>query len=108
MERNNKAYQVIIASEANDRMYDHFEFLARVSIKAASRLLDGLLKDILSLRTEPFRYPVYSRPYLPVGKYRYMLSNKRYRIVYQIIGDQVFVDDIEDCRQDADKSILNK
>lgn len=108
MERNNKVYQVIIASEANNRMYDHFEFLARVSVNAANRLLDGLLKDIRNLRTEPFRYPVYSRPYLTVGKYRYILSNKRCRIVYQVIGDQVFVDDIEDCRQDADKSILNK
>ena len=104
MERNEKVYQVIIASDANDRMYDHFEFLARVNVNAANRLLDGLLKDIRNLRTDPFRYPVYNRPYLPVGKYRYTLSNKRYRIVYQIIGNQVFVDDIQDCRQDDDKN----
>ena len=108
MECNEKVYQVIIASDANGRMYDHFEFLARVSVNAANRLLDGLLKDIRNLRTDPFRYPVYNRPYLPVGKYRYIPSNKRYRIVYQIIGNQVFVDDIQDCRQDDDKSILNK
>jgi plasmid stabilization system protein ParE len=108
MERNEKVYQVIIVSDANDRMYDHFEFLARVSVNAANRLLDGLLKDIRNLGTNPFRYPVYNRPYLPVGKYRYILSKKRYRIVYQIIGNQVFVDDIQDCRQDDDKSILNK
>jgi len=25
-----------------------------------------------------------------------------------MIGNQVFVDDIQDCRQDDDKSILNK
>ena len=108
MERNEKVYQVIIASDANGRMYDHFEFLARVNVNAANRLLDGMLKDIRNLRTDPFRYPVYNRPYLPVGKYRYILSNKRCRIVYQIIGNQVFVDDIQDCRQDDDKSILNK
>lgn len=108
MECNDKVYQVIIASDANGRMYDHFEFLARVSVNAANRLLDGLLKDIRNLRTDPFRYPVYNRPYLSVGKYRYILSNKRYRIVYQIVGYQVFVDDIQDCRQDDDKSILTK
>lgn len=108
MEHNEKVYQVIIASGANDRMYDHFEFLARVSVNAANRLLDGLLNDIRNLRTDPFRYPAYNRPYLPVGKYRYILSNKRYRIVYQITGNQVFVNDIQDCRQDDDKSILNK
>lgn len=108
MERYEKVYQVIIASDANDRMFDHFEFLARVSVNAANRLLDGLLKDIRNLRTDPFRYPVYNRAYLPVGKYRYIISNKRYRIVYQIIGNQVFVDDIQDCRQDDDKSVLTR
>jgi hypothetical protein len=108
MECNERVCQVIIASDANGRMYDHFEFLARVSVDAANRLLDGLLKDIRYLRTDPFRYPVYNRPYLPVGKYRYILSNKRYRIVYQIIGNQVFVDDIQDCRQNDVKNTLDK
>jgi hypothetical protein len=108
MKYNEKVYQVIVASDANDRMYDHFEFLARDSVNAANKLLDGLLKDIQNLRTEPFRYPLFNHPYLPVGKYHYILSNKRYRIVYQIIGNQVFVDDIQDCRQDDDKSIINK
>lgn len=108
MEHNEKVYQVIIASDVNDRMYDHFEFLASVNVSAANNLLDGLLKDIRNLQTAPFSYPVYNRPYLPASKYRYILSNKRYRIVYQIIGNQVFVDDIQDCRQDDDKSILNK
>jgi plasmid stabilization system protein ParE len=108
MKCNEKAYQVIISSDVNGRMYSHFEFLARVSVTAANKLLDGLLKNIRNLRTNPFRYPVYNRPYLPVGKNRYILSNKRYRIIYQIIGNQVFVDDILDCRQYDDKSILNK
>ncbi len=108
MEQNERVYQVIIASDANDRMYDHFKFLARVSVNAANRLLDVLLKDIAKLRTDPFRYTVYNRPYIIVGKYHYILSNKRYRIVYQITGNQVFVDDIQDCRQDDDKSILSK
>lgn len=97
MESNEKVYQVIIASGANDRMYDHFEFLARVSVNAANKLLDELLKEIRNLQTNPFRYPMYNRPYLQAGKYRYILLNKRYRIVYQIIDNQVFVDEIQDC-----------
>lgn len=108
MARNENVYEVMIAPDANDRMYEHFEFLARVSVRAANRLLDELLKDIRNLRIDPFRYPLYNRPYLTAGKYRYILSNGRYRIVYQVIGNQVFVDDIQDCRQDDDKSILNK
>ena len=97
MEYNRKEYQVIVSSEANDRLYDHFEFLARVNVNAANSLLDGLLIDIRNLRTDPFRFPVYNRPYLPAGKYHYILSNKRYRIVYQINANQVYVDDIQDC-----------
>lgn len=106
MERNETGYQVIVSSNANGRMYDHFEFLARVSVDAANRLLEGLLEDIRKLQANPYLYPVYNRPHLPTGKYRYILSGKRYRIVYQIVGKQVFVDDIQDCRQDNDKSIL--
>jgi len=100
------AYQFIVSPDANDRMAAHFEFLARVSENAADRLLDGLMKDIRSLAKMPLRNPVYDRPYVQPLKYRYMVSNKRYRIVYQIAGDIVFVDDIQDCRQDDDKNLI--
>ena len=100
-------YKVIVAPAANDRMAEHFEFLARVSESAANKLLDGLLDDIESLQKMPFRNPIYNRPYVPSLKYRYMVSNKRYRIVYQIVNDTVFVDDIQDCRQNDDKDLLN-
>ena len=101
-----KRYSVIIDPAANDRMYDHFEFLAAVSEDAAEKLLDGLVSDICSLEYMPYRNPVYNRPYLAKGKYRYMMSCGRYRIVYQIEDDLVFVDDIQDCRQSDSRSLL--
>jgi len=100
-------YKVIVAPAANDRMAEHFEFLARVSESAANKLLDGLVDDIESLQKMPFRNPVYDCPFVPQLKYRYLISNKRYRIVYQIIDETVFVDDIQDCRQNDDKDLLN-
>ena len=106
MENECERYTVVIDPAANDRMYDHFEFLARVSERASDKLLDGLIGDISSLEQMPYRNPVYDRPYLPKGKYRYMLSCKKYRIVYQIEGNNVFIDDIQDCRQDSDKNLL--
>lgn len=106
MESNDKTYHVYVDPAANDRMAEHMEFLARVSEDAANRLLDELMKGIRSLAKMPFRNPVYDRPYLSPGKYRYLIVGRRYRIVYQIDGDTVFVDDIQDCRQDNDKSIL--
>lgn len=101
-----KVHHVSIDPAANDRMADHMEFLARVSEDAAERLLDDLMTGIRSLKKLPFRNPVYNRPYLPADKYRFLVVNKRYRIVYQIDGNNVFVDDIQDFRQNDDKNIV--
>jgi len=101
-----KNYNIIVSPSANDRMSEHLEFLARVSENAATKLLNQLLKDIRSLEVMPQRCPFFNRPYLPAGKYRYLLSAKRYRIIFQIDGDFVYVDDIQDCRQSDDKSII--
>jgi plasmid stabilization system protein ParE len=87
-------------------MYEHFIFLAKVNEAAARRLLDRFMKDIRSLVSMPFSYPLYNRPFLPKGKYRYMLSAKRYRIVYQVVNDTVYIDDVQDCRQDDDKNLI--
>lgn len=104
----NITYQVVIAPAANDRMFEHFEFLARVSESAAIKLLDGLVADIRSLDRMPYRNPVYDRPYLQSGKYRYMMSCGRYRVVYQIEESTVYVDDIQDCRQSEGGSLLTQ
>ncbi len=101
-----KKYNIRVAPAVNDRIAGHFDFLARVSVNAANKLLDELIEDIKSLETNPQINPYLDRPYLEPGKYRYKLSYGRYRIVYQIVNDIVFVDDIQDCRQDDDKSLL--
>ncbi|GHT67596.1 hypothetical protein FACS1894110_13390 [Spirochaetia bacterium] len=97
-------YEVRISSVAYDDLNNHFHFLARVSESAAERLKAGILKDIRSLKEMPYRTPAYNRPYLPPGKYRYLLSARRYRIVYQINDDTINVDYIEDCRQNNETS----
>jgi len=101
-------FSVMVAPAASDRMEEHFAFLGRVSEAAAAKFLDRLLTDIHSLEQMPHRNPVYDRPYLKPGKYRYMISHGKYRIVYQIEERMVFVDDIQDCRQSDDHIILAK
>ena len=59
-----KKYKVFVSPAANDRMYDHFEFLARVSESAARKLLSKLVKDIQSLEYMPQANPYFDRPYL--------------------------------------------
>jgi len=103
-----KKYQVFVSPAANDRMFDHYQFLAQVSEKAARDLLDQVIKDIQSLELMPQGNPYLYRPYIEERKYRYKLSYRRYRIVYQIINENIHVEDIQDCRQDDEKSILPK
>ena len=99
MNSEDKVYRVVIDSTINDKMYDHFAFLAQVSEAAAEKLLDELVAGIRSLEYMPYRNPVYNRPHLKSGKYRYMISCEKYRIVYQVEENTVFVEDIQDCRQ---------
>ncbi|GHV95040.1 plasmid stabilization protein [Spirochaetia bacterium] len=101
-----KKYRVMTAPSVNDRMYDHFLFLAQVSENGARKLLQTLIQDIQSLEHMPQRNPYFDRPYIEQGKYRYMLSGRRYRIVYQISNDTVFVEDIQDCRQDDETNLV--
>ena len=95
-------YRVVVAPAANDKMFEHFEFPTQVNESAAKRLLAALAKGIRTLDTMPQHNPPYNRPYLKTSRYRYLLVAKRYRVVYQIEGDTVFVDDIQDCRQEGD------
>jgi mRNA-degrading endonuclease RelE of RelBE toxin-antitoxin system len=106
MDSADKIYAIVVAPAVNDRMYDHFVFLARVSEAAAKRLLDNLVEDMYSLERLPYRNPVFDRPYVKTGKYRYKVSCERYLIVYQIVEDTVYIDDIQDSRQAENKSLL--
>ena len=95
-----KVYDVKVAPTAYHNLNSHFYFLARVSELAAEHLKKVLLKDIRSLEKIPERNPPYERRGIPPGKYRYMLSAHRYRIVYYITGNIVRVNGIEDCRME--------
>ena len=106
MDDNIKEHYISIDNGANDRMAEHMEFLARVSEEAANRLLEDMMESVRSLKKFPYRNPFYNRPYLPKDKYRFMVFGKRHRLVYQIEGDSVYIDDIQDTRQNDDKNIL--
>ena len=99
-------YTVKILSAANDRLFTHLEFLARVSEPAARRLYREILDDIESLQTNPERFSVYPTPDDIPGVYRSMPSGKRYRIVYRILGHTVYIGDIQDCRQSIDRHLV--
>ena len=101
-----KRYRVFIEPSADRRLAGHFEFLARVSEDAAFRLYDEYEDAIGYLEVSPESCPAYS-PKIPIdAQLRYKLFGKRYRIVFEICGNDVYAYDIQDCRQDFDKNIL--
>ena len=99
---NKPEFEVIVSDAALAMLDSHVDFLARVSVSVATRLMDEILGDIESLSENPQRYPAYENPFIAVGRYRRMLSAKRYLIIYEIDAKFVYVDYIVDCRSDYD------
>jgi len=93
-------YNVVISDAALAMLDSHVGFLARASKQAATNLMDAVLDDIASLSRFPERFPLFESTFIPDGRYRKMLSAKRYLILYEIDGNDVCVDYIVDCRQD--------
>ncbi|MCG9969534.1 type II toxin-antitoxin system RelE/ParE family toxin [Pelotomaculum terephthalicicum JT] len=102
-----KKYEVIISDAALNMLDSHIDFLARVNVNAARRTMDEILDNIESLQFNPERFPSYENRFLTDSHYRKMLSAKRYFIIYEISGNNVFVDYIVDCRQDYDWLIIS-
>ena len=99
-------YSVNVDPSANDRMIDHVRFLAKVSVPAAERLYTTIETAIASLQDNPESCPLYTMHGFNDVKLRYKLCGKRYRIVFEIIENDVFIYDIQDCRQDSDKNLV--
>jgi len=102
----NIGYEVTVSDAALAMLDSHVEFLARVSVKAAESLIDEILNDIESLSQFPERFPFFESEFIPTGRYRKMISAKRYLILYEINRNDVCVDYIIDCRQDYEWLLL--
>jgi len=92
--------EVVVSDAALAMLDSHIEFLARVNTQAAASLMDEILGDIASLSQFPERFPIFESEFIASGRYRKMLSAKRYLVLYEVDGNDVCVDYIVDCRQD--------
>jgi len=100
MDSGGKSYRVIISDEAAQMLVSHARFLAQVSETAAQQLISEFSEKAKSLENFPERNPWLSDPLVPPGKYRKLLMAKRYLLLYQVKGENVYVDAVVDCRQD--------
>ena len=95
-------YEVYLSPKAKDMLDNHIYFLAHLSTDAAVKLKDAFIKELRSLETMPLRFPVLESEYVKSGKYRRMLVDKRYLVIYQVKDSGIFVDYIVDCRENYD------
>ena len=103
---DNKNYEINIKEAALDKMQAHIEFLAYVNESAAERLLEDFRQGLESLCYNPESYARYHPQFKTQRELRCKLCAKRYRIVFEIIEKCVYVYDIQDCRQNIDKSLI--
>lgn len=99
MKNEDRKYKVIISDKAADMLIEHIRFLAEVSTEAAENLQDKIITSSKSLQHFPKRNPWITDPVLALYKYRKMVVDKRYMLIYQIKDEIVFVDYILDCRR---------
>jgi len=99
-------YHINVEPSANRRFCAHIEFLARVSENAAVRLYEAYEKALGYLESSPGSCPIYLPKTAIDASLRYKLFGKRYRIVFEIVGNAVYIYDIQDTRQGIDKNLI--
>lgn len=99
MEQRNK-YRVIVSERATQMLVSHVAFLSQVSPEAAERMTVEFEKAANSLQLMPQRCPWLTGEYIPRNAYRFILFEKRYMVIFQIVDDIVYADYVVDCRQD--------
>ena len=100
MENADKEYTVIIQTPAAQMLVEHMRFLAQVSENAADRLADEFFAKSKALERIPERCPWLSGYSIPEKKYRKLIFEDNYMLVFQVIGDVVYVDAMVDCRSE--------
>ena len=97
---NMEVYSVKVSEKANKMLVSHAAFLAKVSVRAAEKLVSDFQKTAFSLQTLPNRCPWLSGINIPKHQYRYIIFDKRYMLIYHIMDKTVYVDYCIDCRQE--------
>ena len=95
-----KKYRVVIQDRAAEMLVHHARFLAQVSEAAANRLAEEFVKETKGLEIIPEHCPWLFDPYIPDHKYRRLIFQKQYMLLFQVIDTVVYVDAMMDCRQD--------
>ena len=97
---NNREYVIKISPVAASRLVEYAKYIATASETAAYRLIDEFEKSVDTLKQMPERCPFLLNPMIQDQKYRKLLFEKHYLILYQIKGDCVYIETVVDAKQD--------
>ena len=98
-----KKYNVTLARRADRMLLTHTEFLSRVSPTAARRLLADFKKITSLIADNPLRFPFVDEvdvPGISPQTYRKCVFAGRYKALYLVEDDNVYIDAVIDCRQE--------
>lgn len=95
-----KRYKVVVSKEADSMLLRHTAFLANVSIPASRSFLSAFREAKSMLSQFPLSGAYENHPSLPPETYRKYLFYGRYKILYEVVQETVYVDAVLDCRQD--------
>ena len=98
-----KKYEVTLAGRAEEMLLARTEFLARVSLSAAHMLISEFRDVESKLIEDPYMFPYADEldvPGIPLETYKKCIFYKRYKAIFLIDENNVFIDAIIDCRQE--------
>ena len=95
-----KRYNVFIQKSATRMALQHVRHLAEFSDKAALHLQREFIDRASSLANMPERCPWVDAPNIDHQKYRKLLFEDHCLLIFQIVGDAVYIDAVVDCHQD--------
>jgi len=99
-----KRFKVILSHEAELMLVEHMRFLANVSVPASKRFLASFKEAKKSLSAFPLSGPYEDEDLLPPETYRRYLFYGRYKILYEVGKNEIYIDAIVDCRQDVESA----
>ncbi len=93
-------YIVNVSDRAAKMLASHAAFIAQANKSAAERLVASFEETAKPLKVMPHRCSWLKDEYLPKNKYRILVFENRYVIVFQIKDNRVYIEYVLDCRQD--------
>ncbi len=93
-------YKVIVSEKATKMLVEYAVSLADTSPKAATRLVESFEKAAESLSIMPLRCARLRGEYIPQNKYRFLVFENEYIIIFQVVDDTVFADYVVNTKQD--------